>query len=71
MANFIAQNYFYLRREASVRMQPAHNAFLIPTTHLILLFHDPARSAKTWRLEASIQLFLAFFVPKMHIFAVF
>jgi len=60
-----------LRREASVRMQPAHNAHAIPTSHLILHFQAYARSAKTWRLGASIQLFFAFFVPKMHIFAVF
>ena len=71
MAIFAAQNYFPLRREASVRMQPAHNVFLIPTSHLNVYFHTPARSAKTWRLEASTQAFFRFFLLKNTHFLLF
>ena len=67
----LAQNYFTLRREASVRMQPAHNVCPIPTLHLILYFHAHARSAKTWRLGASTQAFFAFFLLKNVLFCCF
>ena len=68
---FTAQNYFTLRREASVRMQPAHNVFLIPTLYLNVYFQAHARSAKTWRLGASIQAFFRFFLLKNVLFCCF
>ena len=67
----LAQNYFTLRREASVRMQPAHNFFLILITHLFAYFHTSARSAKTWRLGASTQAFFRFFLLKNALFCCF
>ena len=70
-ADFTCTKPLPLRREASVRMQPAHNVFLIPITHLILHFQAHARSAKTWRLEASTQAFFRFFLLKNAYFCTF
>ena len=70
-ADFTRTKPLPLRREASVRMQPAHNVFLIPIIHLFTYFQAHARSAKTWRLGASTQAFFRFFLLKNALFCCF
>ena len=60
-----------LRREASVPMQLGTQRFLNLSPIITLCFHTYARSAKTLRYGASIQLFFAFFLRKLHIFPLF
>ena len=60
-----------LRREASVPMQPGTQLILNLPPIITACFHISARSAKTLRKGASIQLFFAFFLRKLHIFPLF
>ena len=64
----LAQNYFYLRREASVRMQPAHNSFLILTPHCNTIISCPCTECKNVALGGVDTSFFSLFSTKKHAF---
>ena len=75
MAIFTAQNYFPLRREASVRMQPAHRAFLIPSHHCNTIISCPCTECKNVALGGVDTSFFSLFSTKkctfLHFFTAF
>ena len=70
-ADFIAQNYFYLRREASVRMQPAHRAFSTSSHHHNTIISHSCTECKNVALGGVDTSFFSLFSTKKCAFLLF
>ena len=66
--HFTAQNYFTLRREASVRMQPAHKHISTSSHHQNTIISCPCTECKNVALGGVDTSFFSLFSTKKHVF---